>query len=778
MTLYRLFDEVARARPRDVAVFSSRGSCSYGELRRRADQVARALRAKGIEREAPVGVGVPRSLESMVAVLGVLGAGGAYVPIDPGYPAERQRWMAGDAGMRALVVDRRLAPIPEWATPETIVDLATLADDEPHADPLPPPDGAPGDLLYILYTSGSTGRPKGVCGTHAATLNRLRWGWEAFAFTAGEVVGHRSSLSFVDAAPEMFSGLLRGVPTAVLLPEELADLGRLVTALQRHRVTRMTVVPSILAALVRAMPELGAGLHELRTWITSGEELSLPLLRAFRAAHPTATLLNIYGTTEVTGDVTCAVFEPSRPLPEDGVPIGASMAGAELLVLDADGHSVPDGDAGELYVGGPVLARGYHHRPQEEAVRFPRHPMRPSERTFRTGDLVRRTPAGELLYLGRVDNLVKIRGVRVELEEIERCLRAEHAALEGIAVVLADGEQLMAFVTPVDVDLEALRNAAERLLPAVMQPSAFVPLASLPLLPNGKSDRRTLAARVAVTRRELAPERQPRTPTEQRVASLWSSLLRRDDIARDDSFASLGGNSLSLAELLLAFEKTPGLRRIELGLARDGTLEEVARVLDGGGARSLVEAPDSTITLTPLGPEGANDARVLAMLVEASMDPALCAATELPARMDEARARAYCLASDGVVVRLDGEPVGAGLLQHHPNVGDGVDAPLEVPPGSVQLDEWLLPRWRGQGLLAEGRAWPLLAEWMARRFDHEVSIVWEDHLAMLAILSARGYTRLGRSYWQSGPEGDGTAGFCEVWLYDLRPHRRPAADGL
>jgi amino acid adenylation domain-containing protein len=769
MTLMQIFEQLVVARPDDRAVISSRGSCTYGELGRRVDSVARALQACGVGREVPVGVSVPRSLESMVAVLGVLRAGGAYVPIDPEYPAERQRWMAADAGIGALVVDGRL-PIPEWAPKDAIVDVA--AAHAPDGPLLPPPDGHADDLLYILYTSGSTGRPKGVCGTHGATLNRLRWGWETLPFHTGEVVGHRSSLSFVDAAPEMFSGLLRGVPTLVVLPEEVADLGRFVAVLARHRVTRITVVPSILAALVRAIPDLETELLWLRTWITSGEELSWPLLRAFRAAHPTATLVNLYGTTEVTGDVTCAVFQPGVPLPEDGVPIGAAMADAELLVLDAEGRALPAGEAGELYVGGPVLARGYHQRPQEEAVRFPRHPTRPAERVFRTGDLVRRTPEGELFYLGRMDNLVKIRGVRVELEEIERALRAAYAALGDIAVVLADGEQLVAFVTPADVDREALAATAKRLLPAVMIPGRFVPLAALPLLPNGKSDRRALTARARLHRRELAPERRPQTPSEQRLAALWSSLLQRDDIARDDSFAGLGGDSLALAELLLTLEKTPGMARIELGVARDGTLEEVARVLDGSVVRLATEVFDPSLSLTSLGEDGARDDAVLAMLVEASMDPALCAATELPGRMDVARARAYCRASDGVVIRLHGEPVGAGLLQHQPNVGEGV----EVPPGSVQLDEWLLPRWRGQGILGEARAWPLLAEWMAQRFDHEVSVVWEDHLAMIAILRARGYTRLGRSYWRSAPDGDGTAGHCEVWLYDLRPHRRLAAD--
>ena len=765
--LARRFDEVAQTRPDEVALVCSGGACTYGELRRRVNSLAHALRIRGVERDVPVGIGMPRSIASIVAVLGILRAGGAYVPIDPEYPSERQRAMATDAGLRALVVDSRIVAAPGWAASETIVDLHALETDvEPPSFALP--DGAADDLLNILYTSGSTGRPKGVRGSHGAMLNRLAWGWETFPFAAGEVVGHRSSLNFVDAGPEIFAGLLQGIPTAILVPEELADLGRFIAALRALGVTRLTVVPSIHAAMLRIDATLGTTLSELRTWITSGEELSLTLLRGFRAALPTATLLNLYGTTEVTGDATCAVFHPDAPLPVDAAPIGVSIAGAELIIVDAHGHLVPDGEPGELCIAGPVLALGYHHRPQEEAVRFPRHPNRSSARAFRTGDLVRRAPDGALLFLGRVDNLVKVRGVRVEPEEIERCLRGASPSIASIAVVLADDGQLVAVVTPADVDVEALRAIAARLLPAVMNPTRYVPMATLPLLPNGKFNRRALAAQVRATPRDLAADRLPQTATERRVAALWSVMLRRDDIARDDSFASLGGDSLALAELIVALEKTAEHSRIDLGVARDATLAEVARALDGVAVNEVTAARDPAISLTPLGEAGGRDAAVVAMLVEASQDAEIAAATELPSQMDTERARAYCVASEGVVIRVNGEPVGIGRMQRNPIIGDGV----AVPAGAVQLDEWLLPRWRGQGLLSERGAWPLLAAWMAERFDLEVSVVWEDHLAMLAILRARGYTRLGRSYWISPPDGDGTSGFCEVWLYDLRPHRR------
>lgn len=802
MTLIDLFRQAVAARPHDVAVVSSRGTCTYAELSQRARRVSQALRPLGVGREVTVGVAVPRSIESLTAVLGVLGSGGAYVPIDPAYPIERQRLVAEDAGLRVLIVDSRQQAPPDLGIRVAVVDLANTDADPAANDEAELDEGAtgsqPADLLYILYSSGSTGRPKGVCGTHQATLNRLTWAWRAQPFSSGEVVGHRSSLSFVDAEPEMWSGLLQGVPTAILHPEEVLDLGLFVSVLRRFAVTRLTVVPSILAALLRRVPALGEALPALRTWITSGEELPLPLLQAFRAAAPQATLYNLYGTTEVTGDVTCAVFGPEAPLPPSSVPIGEAMADAELWILDSQGAAVPDGKVGELYVGGPVLARGYHRRPAEEALRFPRCPARPSDRVFRTGDLVRRDDSGSLHYVGRVDNQIKLRGVRIELEEIERTLRSACPELGDIAVVRTDADELVAFVTPLGLPEAPLRQAAERLLPEVMRPSRYLPIDALPHLPNGKCDRRTLLLHSRQAQRQIPASEQPQTTSERRLAALFSSLLRRPDIARGDSFSALGGDSLGLAELLLSINQPPTIGRVELGLARQATLAQLARVLDGEEAATVVSAAASrsgsapaqpatrggvassgshavladptALTLTPLCVGGEVPPDVLALFLEASADAALCAMIELPGGMDAARARAYCLASDGVVIRLHGQPVGAGIAQSPPNVGQ-LPPGVTVPAGSAQLEEWLLPRFRNQGILSEAGAWPQLAAWLAQRFAYEVSAVWEDHVAMLAILQARGYQRLGRSLWQSAPGSDGTSGMCEVWIYDLAAAR-------
>ncbi len=756
-TLLGAFDRVASSTPAAPALLCSRGHLSYRELRRRSDAVARALLDLGVQPEEPVAVRMPRSPESAIALLGVLRAGGAYVPVDPAYPDERQRWMVQNAGARVVLT----AGGPAWS------DLRCLdllgAPGSPSAvwdfegTPLPAPPTAPGALLNILYTSGSTGRPKGVLGTHGAMLNRVDWALRELPFHAQEVAAHRSNLSFVDAGPELFTGLLSGRPTAVVLPEEQADLAAFVDVLGRFEVSRITVVPSILAALLRASPHLD--LPALRLWITSGEALTLQLLSAFRASLPHATLVNLYGTTEVTGDVTCARFPPERPLPAEPVPIGHAMAGAELLVLDPAGNPVADGTAGELYAAGPVLAQGYHQSPKEEAQRFPK--VR-GVRTFRTGDLVRRAPDGGFEYLGRVDNLVKIRGVRVELEEVERTLRA--AASGEVAAVLVDERLVLAVAaTESGAAVSSLRALAEQQLPEVMRPVDYLFVLALPLSPNGKVDRKALGARVRDTHRSLSPHQLPVGPLEQRVAEVWAALVGRTELARDDTFTSLGGSSLGLAEMLLAFDRLPGACRVPMTLARTGTLAEVAAAL-GGAVVASADTLAHRVSLTPLSEGGRCADDVVALFVAGSADAAIQSATELPIGMDEAQARAFALSHEGVIIRLDGRPVGAGVIHPHPNVGEGVD----VPSGAVQLDEWLLPEFRGLGLLSDGGAWPLLLEWLAARYRFEVSVVWEDHVAMLAILSARGYTRVGRSYWRPTADADGSEGFCEVWLKDLR----------
>lgn len=747
-------DSHVAADPQAPALLDASGALTRADLQAQSRRVASALAEAGVRPGDAVAIAIPRSVASVVAVVGVLRAGAVYVPIDPAHPEDRQRWIADNAECAAVLVE---GAAPAWAA--AALDLRHLS---PGADR---PDRAePSGRLNLLYTSGSTGRPKGVIGTVAAMENRVAWAQAALPFVPGEVAAHRSALGFVDAGPEIFSALCAGVPLAVVTPAEQADLGRFVEVLAARRASRITLVPSMLAALLRRVPGLGAALPALRLWVLSGEELTAPLLAQARAALPGATIVNLYGTTEVTGDVTAAVFAPGAPQPTGRVPLGWPIAGAQLWVVGPDGETVPPGLPGELWAGGPPLAAGYHRSPKEGGQRFPHHPAR--GRCFRTGDRVCEEVDGSYTFLGRVDNLVKLSGVRVELEEVERALREPG---EELAVVMSQG-RLVALVAT-GSPLQPLRRAeagawasvqerAQARLPEVMRPTELWTVGRLPLSPNGKVDRRALVAALQADLRVLRPEEEPATEAERELATLWSSILGRGGplrIGRDDTFAALGGGSLERAELVLALSQRPGGRALPAALLRDGRLWELAAALASPAPAAPV---DGRLSLSPFEPAD----EVVAMVMAASAHPPIPYDADLPPNLDEAGARAYATGREGVVIRLDGRAVGVALVQHDPIVGEGVEAPL----GAVQLDEWLLPAYQGLGLLGVEGAWPLIKRWLGARYRYEVSVVWEDHHAMLRMLEARGYRRLGRSYWRGLPGATPPEGPCEVWLCDLQ----------
>ena len=632
-----LFLGIATTRPQSVALVSAHRAVSYGELLQRAVCLAAALREHGVKPGFLVGIVLPRSVDAVVAVLGTLLAGGAYVPIDPTYPVARQQLLLSDSEVSVVVTARASAVQGLKLQDCKVIELDALSAAAASWE-VPPATSLSADPLYVLYTSGSTGRPNGVCGSHAATLNRLRWGWATFPFApqTPEVVAHRSSLNFVDSVAEIFSGLLAGVPTALLHPDETADLGRLLTTLRELQVTRLTVVPSVLAALLRTAPDLHAALPKLRLWTCSGEELHLALLQQFRAAHPFATLVNIYGSTEVTADVTYAAFAPGEPLPSERVPIGIPMANAELLILDENLAPVPEGQSGELYVAGPVLSHGYLRRPTEQSQRFVAHPQQPSQRLFRTGDRVKRGLDGQLYYLGRQDNQVKLRGVRIELEEIERLLAEPCHGLQALAVVLHQEPEppqtprLCAFFSPAELDPAQLRTAAQRLLPVGLHPTEYVGLSSLPLLPNGKLDRRTLAQLIRQSPRVLPPEQQPQTTTERRLADLYASVLGRGPVARIDTLRDLGGDSLALAELLMAIDREFGARKLEGQHLYQHPLHQLASWIDHDTHPMQDWAGQRKYELVAWSPTvlSAEDGIRLAVEADAKREP-LTAASEL-----------------------------------------------------------------------------------------------------------------------------------------------------
>ncbi|WP_425557658.1 amino acid adenylation domain-containing protein, partial [Kitasatospora cystarginea] len=522
-----MFAAQVAATPETVALVGGETEVTYRQLDAWANRFAHALIARGVGPEQVVAVALPRSVESVVAILGVLKAGAAYLPVDPAYPESRITFMLEDARPTVVIDDPALVAEDDW--PDTDPKIAL---DVRHP-------------AYVIYTSGSTGRPKGVVVSHAGVSGLVAAQVERLGVVPGSRVLQFASPSFDASFWDLCSALLTGA-TLVLAPAE-APLEALTD--RRLSVTHVTLPPSALAALDGA--ELTAA-----TLVVAGEACAAELVARWA---PGRRMINAYGPTETT---VCATM--SEPLsPGSGVPpIGRPVAGFRVYVLDEQLRVVPPGVAGELYVAGPGLARGYLNRPGLTAARFVANPYGPAgARMYRTGDVARRRADGELEYVGRADQQVKVRGFRIEPGEVEAVL-AEHPAVAR-AAVLAQDDRLVGYAAARPD--EAVRPAElaaylrER-LPDYLVPSAFVLLDALPLTPNGKLDRAALPALETASR---ATVRAPRTPQEQILCELFAEVLGLPGVGVDDDFFDLGGHSLLATRLAARVRSVLG---VELGL--------------------------------------------------------------------------------------------------------------------------------------------------------------------------------------------------------------------
>ncbi|MDQ2106659.1 amino acid adenylation domain-containing protein, partial [Azospirillum isscasi] len=556
-TLHGLFAERARANPAAVALIDGDARITYATLDRRSAALAARLRALGVGNEVPVGVCLERSADLAVAFLGVLRAGGAILPLDPGYPPERLAFMLADSGAPVLIA----RGTPPWLPPGGPMLLeggglstAPVPDGVPDNVPGGVPGGVPrvedetgpDGLAYLIYTSGSTGRPKGVMGLHRGAVNRIRWMEDAFPFAPGEVACQKTTITFVDFVWEFFGPLLAGVPSVIVPPGDAGDPLRLADTLGKAGVTRLVLVPSLLRALLDVVPDPAAALAGLRLCVTSGEAISADLAARFAARLPNCRLLNLYGSSEVSADATWHLVEPGAPGP---VPIGRPIPGNFVLLLDRGGNPVPPGAAGEIAIGGVGLARGYAGQPELTAERFIADPTGlAGGRLFRTGDLGRWRADGTLDCLGRLDRQVKIRGVRVEPGEVQAVL-CGHPAVREAAVAarpLPSGETgLVAYVVWREAEEAAeLRAFLRARLPAALVPAAFVALDRLPLNPNGKTDLAALPAPALDGKAEQdAPDRLL-APDEALVAEAWAAVLGVPVTGGDADFFAHGGDSL------------------------------------------------------------------------------------------------------------------------------------------------------------------------------------------------------------------------------------------
>lgn len=600
--VHELFEEQVDRSPDAVAVVHGARSLSYRELDGRANQLAHALLARGVGENALVAVGLERSPEMVVALLGIWKAGAAYVPLDPGYPRDRLGFMMSDANPRMLVTtDGLRALFPDASDRILSLDgdptLACAAETRPHAG------GTPESLAYVMYTSGSTGRPKGAMITHRGLVNYLLWAIAAYGVEAGLSVPVHSSLSFDLTVTSIYPALLAGGSLELLDDEPGAQ--HLVGALRRAGNRALVkITPAHLELLTQSFaPDDVRGLT--RAFVIGGENLRAESLRVWREFAPATRLINEYGPTETV--VGCCVYEVAAGDPREGsVPIGRPIANTRLYVLDERGEPVPPGVVGELFIGGAGVALGYLNRPELTAERFLADPFAgPGGRMYKTGDLARYRADGGLEYLGRVDSQVKVRGHRVELGEIEAAIAA-HPGVRSCAVLLredAPGEKdLVAYVVlepGARVQPLELRDRLKQTLPDVMVPSHVVVLEALPLTRNGKVDRDALPApqqaSPATSHHETGG-----SPTEQVLAQIWAGFLKRDTLGRDEDLFTAGANSMLAVRALAKMRDTFGIPLAIRTVFEFPTIAELADAIDrlklvhagsadGGGEREEIE---------------------------------------------------------------------------------------------------------------------------------------------------------------------------------------------
>jgi amino acid adenylation domain-containing protein len=565
LCLHQLFERQTERTPDAVAVSFEGDALTYRALNHRANQLAHHLQRLGVGPDVLVGVYMERSLEMVIALYGILKAGGAYVPLDPEYPPERVAFMLEDTEVPVLLTQEHLVgSLPEHGARVICLDsdweiIAREGMDSPTS-------GVTADnLAYVIYTSGSTGRPKGVMNSHRGISNRLLWMQDMYQLTEADRVLQKTPFSFDVSVWEFFWPLLVGARLVVARPRGHMDSAYLVRTVVQQGITTLHFVPSMLRIFLED-PEVEQ-CRSLRRVICSGEALPYDLQERF-FARLSAELHNLYGPTEAAVDVS--YWQCRRQSNLRTVPIGRPVANTQLYVLDRQMQPVPIGVAGELHIGGVQVARGYLNRPELTASKFVPDPFSddPQARLYKTGDVVRFLPDGNIEFLGRLDFQVKVRGFRIELGEIEAVMSQHPAVRETVVVAREEvpgDKRLVAYVVPSRESapcISELREYLQEKLPEYMVPAAFVLLEALPLTPSGKVDRRNLPAPEweRQSEKDYVP---PQKELEKTIADIWQQLLQLERVGIDDSFFELGGHSLLIVQ---AHRRLSGLTDRELSI--------------------------------------------------------------------------------------------------------------------------------------------------------------------------------------------------------------------
>ncbi len=587
--VHELFEERVRTHPDAVAAVHGDTQWTYRQLNGRANQVARALLARGLCREGVVAVVTERNLDWMAAVLAIFKAGGAYLPIEPHFPADRIARMLSRSGCGLVLTERGSTTTLDHAL-DPLTDVQTLYIDEAcgadHADGDLGIGVAPDQLAYIYFTSGSTGEPKGVMCEHAGMLNHLYAKIDDLGIGEGQVVAQTAPQCFDISLWQLVSALLVGGRSLLVEQKAILDPKRFVDRIVDGRVAVVQVVPSYLEVVLSYLTQHPRELPDLRCVSATGEALKKELVQRWFATKPAIKLVNAYGLTETSDDTNHEVMNsvPDR----ERVPLGVPINNVSVYVVDEHLSLVPLGAPGEIVFSGVCVGRGYINDPERTRRVFVADPHREGHRLYRSGDYGRWLPEGKVEFLGRRDTQVKISGFRIEIGEIENTLLRVPGIRDGAVVVTARADQskrLVAFYTgPRPLDADKLRNQLSELLPEYMVPSAFHWRNSLALTDNGKIDRKSLTALVRELDLAERDHDRPSTATEHWLAAAWAEVLgiSKDRIGRQDHFFDLGGTSLSALKLMVALDRKVSFKE----LAGHPVLADLATLIDGRFERS------------------------------------------------------------------------------------------------------------------------------------------------------------------------------------------------
>ncbi|MBY0273447.1 MAG: amino acid adenylation domain-containing protein, partial [Alphaproteobacteria bacterium] len=588
-TISSLFEKLTEKTPDAIALIYEGQQITYKALNARANQLARYLQEQGVVSESLVGICLERSVDLLVSIFAVYKLGGAYVPLDPSYPKERLSYMLEDTEAKILISNSELVECFEEYEGRII-----LSDELEEKMRNFPSDNlilkhSPENIAYVIYTSGSTGKPKGVMGTHSGIINRFRWMWNLYPFQRNEIAIQKTSINFGDSLWEMFGSILQGIKLLIVSNKIVKNVPEFICYLNDYSVTRIVLVPSFLDTILSYSHAAKEPLKYLKICVVSGEALTLDIYSKFFELYSNVTLLNLYGSTEVSADATfwdCSSFK-GRIL------IGKPISNTEVYLLDKYAQEVPIGVTGSLYVGGRGLARGYLNKPDLTAKSFVPNPFssRAGDRLYRTGDLARYLPDGSIEYLGREDHQVKIRGHRIELGEISSILRShDKIHLAAVTVTEKAGEKyLVAHVVPKNLltkkddsneFINELKGFLKNSLPSHMVPTYFSILENMPLNTSGKIDYKKLEK---ISLDSLTDESKnyahPTSENEIYIVTAFEKVLDNKKVGVNDNFFDIGGNSLLAIRLITELRKEYGIELPLPQLFENSTPRGLARLL-------------------------------------------------------------------------------------------------------------------------------------------------------------------------------------------------------